>query len=281
VLLVEDESGIGSALIPVVLPSLVSCFDTLEVLHCPWAVFGLLPATGPSFPRLTELRVGSEHEPVEFPTKIWDMVASGRLPALATLSTAVLWGKWGGGEGAGGRLARAFEAVAGTLRRLTLSGASEGGDGDQRHGLPGGASYELGGAIGKLRRLRFLGLHLATDGWDYHAAGRGTVASGGCPELFQVRLGVLKGKLDRLTHEPSLIVPSVRDLHVYGGVTEEPGCSGGSSGSVPSGLTSARSIHNLCPPYRPPFGLSCLALENGTRKGHESRDGPEKTFLCL
>jgi hypothetical protein len=39
-------------------PGFVSCCDTLEVLHCPWAVFGALPATGPSFPRLTELNLG-------------------------------------------------------------------------------------------------------------------------------------------------------------------------------------------------------------------------------
>jgi hypothetical protein len=38
-------------------PSLVSCCDTLEVLHCPWSVFSALPATCPAFPRLNELHV--------------------------------------------------------------------------------------------------------------------------------------------------------------------------------------------------------------------------------
>jgi hypothetical protein len=141
----------------------------------------------------------------------WDAVADGRLPALATLSLKNLY-QLSLGDGVG-RLARAFEAVAGTLKSLTLSGLS-GAD------LPAGACYELGAAIGKLRRLKSLCASL-TDGRDYHAMGRGMASSGGCPELFQVRLQGLKGNVDWLSLEPSLMVPSVRDLYIGGRGTEE------------------------------------------------------------
>jgi hypothetical protein len=90
-----------------------------------------------------------------------------------------------------GRLGRAVEAVAGTLRRLTLTG-SGGGD------LPAGACHELGAAVGKLRRLRYLKLDTPGEGRDYRAAGRGVAASGGCPELFQVGVGEVSKNTHRV-----------------------------------------------------------------------------------
>jgi hypothetical protein len=136
-------------------------------------------------------------------------MANGRLPALATLRidfcNGLLWEEGqGGGEG-GCRLASAFEAVAGTLRRLTFSGG-------RVTDLPARACYELGGAIGKLRRLRYLQLQFISDGRAIHEVARGLAASGGCPELFAVDADDISKNLDWLVHEPSLIVPSVRSL---------------------------------------------------------------------
>jgi hypothetical protein len=75
--------------------------------------------------------------------------------------------------------------------------------------------YELGAAIGKLRRLRYLELHRVLDCRAHHAVGRGVAASGGCPELVEVCLATdIATNIGWLTHQPSLIVPSVRDLHI-------------------------------------------------------------------
>jgi hypothetical protein len=109
-------------------PGLVSCCATLEVLHCPWAVFSALPATCHTFPRLTELTLsGGPDKDVNFTPRVWDIMANGRLPVLASFSTIIwdsVWGQWEGeGEEEGARrLARAFEGVGGTLKRLTLRG---------------------------------------------------------------------------------------------------------------------------------------------------------------
>jgi hypothetical protein len=156
------------------LPGLLSCCDTLEVLRCPWHVFSALPATCPTFPRLKVLLLKGwpDKGGVDLGSPAWDIVADGRLPALATLDIRepdkILWEQ---GE-AGGRWACALEAVGGTLRRLTLAAAWGGPD------LPAGARYELGVAIGKLRRLRYLHLNIFRDGRDYMAVGRGVAASG-------------------------------------------------------------------------------------------------------
>jgi hypothetical protein len=113
----------------------------------------------------------------------------------------------GGAIEEGGRLGRAFEAVAGTLKRLTLLGGTV-------DGLPAGACHELGAAIGKLRRLSYFHLEVFKDGADCHAVGRGLAASGGCPELFELEVSGIEKNVERLTHEPSLIVPSVRSLSI-------------------------------------------------------------------
>jgi hypothetical protein len=144
---------------------------------------------------------------------------TGRLPILATLhidsSDGLILGPGEKGGDGGEGLTRAFEAVGGTLKRLTLLQAN-GGD----H-MPVDACYELGVAIGKLWNLRYLKAHLFTDGRDYHAVGRGMAASGGCPQLFHVNLAYTARNLDWIAYEPSLIVPSVRDLSIQGHGTEE------------------------------------------------------------
>jgi hypothetical protein len=105
--------------------------------------------------------------------------------------------------------------VAGTLRRLTLRS-------EILPKLPHlGACHELGVAIGKMRRLRCLSLRLFQDGRSYQAVGRGTAASGGCPPLFELRLDGVRENADCLVSEPSLIVPSVGNLHIWVGPTGE------------------------------------------------------------
>jgi hypothetical protein len=212
----QPEGVLGTACIPGFVVGLMSCCDTLEVLHCPWAVFSAFPATCPTFRRLAALHVQGgdiDSEDIDLASPAWDIMANGRLPALASLTIETLrafsLGERVEGEG-GGRLARAFEAVAGTLRRLTLLRDF----GVLKARLPAGTSYELGAAIGKLRRLSFLHLQFK-HGRDYHAVGRGMAASGGCPELFEVKLSGLQRTLHWLTFEPSLIVPSVRSLHLF------------------------------------------------------------------
>jgi hypothetical protein len=269
-----------TAYVPELVPGITSCCDKLEVLHCHWAVFSALPATCPTFPRLTTLHLLGGAEEIAFTPEVWDTVANGGLPALASFSSIVTVEPAPGAGEVVGRLSRALEAVAGTLKSLTLTGSlggdppagayyegadadgddtggdddddddgdesedendegddddddgddhgneddeDEGEDGSDHQGreLPAGAAYELGTAIGKLRRLTYLHLNLLKDGLDYRAVGGGLAASGGLPGLFELRLTGVERNLDCLTDEPSLIVPAVRRLCLDALCTEE------------------------------------------------------------
>jgi hypothetical protein len=194
---------------------LTHCCDTLEVLHCRTDLFTAVPAPCPSFPRLTELRLlRGCFKDVDALPRALDMMANGRLPALAALHIrldceflACSLLQEGGARGGGGRLGRAFEAVAGTLTRLSITRSFF-------HVLPEAASYELGAAIGKLRRLRYLELDMFQDARGYMAVGGALVASWSCPELFELHLTGVKENLLSLACEPSLILPSVRNVRI-------------------------------------------------------------------
>jgi hypothetical protein len=71
--------------------------------------------------------------------------------------------------------------------------------------------YELGVAVGKLRRLKDLALGLSEDGHFYHAFAQGLAASGGdrpLPLLWRVWVSSeVKTNADLLA---SLLLPSVR-----------------------------------------------------------------------
>jgi hypothetical protein len=147
------------------------------------------------------------------------------MPALASLrivsTQGVTWGKGEeGGEGTG-RLVRAFEAVGPTLRRLILRACCGEGAVPVPGALPAGAASQLGLAIGKLQRLRCLDLELSKEGRDYKDIARGMAASGGCPELFELRVATLESHVGSFLSKPSLIVPSVRDLIILAIGTEE------------------------------------------------------------
>jgi hypothetical protein len=132
------------------MPGLARCCKTLEVLRCCWSFLSAFPVTIPSFPRLTELSLcGEPGVDIDIASPAWDIMASGRLPALAVLTIRnfrrLLWERVAeeGGEG-GGRLARVLEAVAGTLTQLMITCWEPGGH------LPTRVCHELGAAIGKL-----------------------------------------------------------------------------------------------------------------------------------
>jgi hypothetical protein len=191
---------------------LVSCCEGLERLHVPGGVFSSLPPTCPAFTRLTHLHLfeSREAETFDLASPIWGLVASELLPVLTDFSfifTRLWWGKAGeGGEG-GCRMERSLEAVAGTLRRLSIHFYAPPDLCDE-------VSYELGVAIGKMRHLTHLSLSLSENGRSYQAMGRGMAASGGCPPLFELEVYGVKENAILLACEPSLIVPSVRELHV-------------------------------------------------------------------
>jgi hypothetical protein len=204
-------------------PCLTSCCDTLEVLHCHWAVFGALPPTGPVFPRLTELCLerGPYQRGIDSEARPLAIMINGRLPALASLSLSYVYGYLcgeGGGEGGvGQKLTLAFEAVASTLRRLSLNGG--GVSWYEGEALSEATRHTLGEAVGKLRRLTYLKLDLFSDNRDYTALARGMAASGGCPELLEMEVHGFRS--DSFIHQPSVIVPSVRDLYIAGRCTED------------------------------------------------------------
>jgi hypothetical protein len=183
----------------------------LERLEVPGEIFCSLPPTCPTFTRLTHLTFKGDNAPIDLTSPVWDLVASGLLPALTDLHIEASKGLSWGGEGQCG-LARALEGVAGTLTRLTLEDLA------LSNVPPSAACRKLGAAIGKLRRLTFLSLRLSKDGRSYQAMGRGLAASEGCPLLSELHLKeVSRQNLGCLAYEPSLIVPSVQDLHISAG----------------------------------------------------------------
>jgi hypothetical protein len=193
-----------------VMPAAMSAYRELEVLVLPRIEVEHLFPPGTAFDRLTHLEI-SDTFPRNHPLDagvmgLWETMASGGLPALAKLSVR-FEGEWGTVEDVRTRLVPAFEAVAGTLRYLYL----------EKHQAYAWLSdevdvgYELGAAIGKLRRLKDLALNLSRDGRFYHAVAEGLPASGGCsplPLLWQVLLpGGVKTNADLVV---SLLLPSVR-----------------------------------------------------------------------
>jgi hypothetical protein len=221
------QYGYGSDFTSELAPGLMSCCEgPLERLEVGWGVFGSLPPTCPGFTRLTHLTLNGG-QAMDLESALWGLMASGRLPTLASLRLLGFGGiKWD--VGAGDRLAHAFSGVAGTLKHLTLDafpprrlstfGALTPTPEDD---LPESACCELGAALGQLKRLKYLSLGLFWKGRSYHAVARGLAASGGLPRLFELdfarELAQREGwisDIEWLTCKPSLIVPSVKRLAV-------------------------------------------------------------------
>jgi hypothetical protein len=175
----------------------VSACRELEVLALQTVEIEPLFPPGTAFARLTDLEIcdhKQQHLPGAGVMGWWKLVASGGLPALAKLKVT-LQGRWTGAEEVESQVAPALEAVAGTVTRLSLakgecpkaygSTCVYSDKGDEAR------DYELGVAVGKLRRLKDLALDLSHNGWAYHALARGLAASGGGrppPLLWRVRV---------------------------------------------------------------------------------------------
>jgi hypothetical protein len=191
----------------------VSACRELEVLVLP--PFDLIPREieplfppGTAFDRLTHLEIFDHqrwHVSDAGAMGLWEVMASGGLPALAKLRLRIEDCIRRVGDLVT-RVAPAFEAVAGTLTHLHLQ------DSMAAAWVPlPGVGYELGVAVGKLRRLKDLTLDLSQDGRAYHAVAQGLAAGGGerpLPLLWRVQVVPdIEADTELLT---SLLLPSVR-----------------------------------------------------------------------
>jgi hypothetical protein len=181
----------------------------LEVLVLPRVEVEPLFPPGTAFARLTHLEISDherEHPPAAGVMGLWELMASGGLPALAKLSVR-LEGRGVGVEDVRRRVAPAFEAVAGTLTHLHLDKM----DYDKWLSDEVDVGYELGVAVGKLRRLKDLALALSLCGRVYHAVSRGLAASGGdSPLPLLWRVSLQEAVTDNADQVVSLLLPSVR-----------------------------------------------------------------------
>jgi hypothetical protein len=185
----------------------VSCCRELEVLALPTVKIEPLFPPGTAFDRLTHLDISDferDHPSGAGVMGLWELMASGGLPALAKLQV-VLRGRWEGADEVKRRVGPAFETVAGTLTRLYLATYRD-------DAWVAGVGYELGVAVGKLRRLKDLALDFSKDGQAYHAVAQGVAASGGdrpLPLLWRVE--IIPGDVQANAHLlASLLPPSVR-----------------------------------------------------------------------
>jgi hypothetical protein len=186
----------------------VSTCRELQVLVLPCIGVEPLFPSGAAFARLTNLELsdcGRERPSDVGAMGLWELMASGRLPALAKL--IVYFERPGGGsEDVKTRMAPAFEAVAGTLTHLQLDKRCAGEW--LSDGVDGG--YELGVAVGKLRRLKDLILDLSEDGRFYHVMAQGLASGGGRPLPLLWRLSVPFKVRVNGEQVVSLLLPSVQ-----------------------------------------------------------------------
>jgi hypothetical protein len=191
-----------------VLAGVAACRE-LQVLVLPNTEVEPLFPPGTSLARLTHLEISDsepEHPPDVGVMGLWELMASGGLPALAKLSVRLERRCWGA-EKVRSRVVPAFEAVGGTLTNLRLlkGGFGEFGSDDLEE------CSELGVGVGKLRRLRDLTLDLFRDGRAYHAFAQGLAASGGGPPLPLLwRVGLISTVYANADLLASLLLPSMR-----------------------------------------------------------------------
>jgi hypothetical protein len=170
---------------------------------------------GTAFAHLTNLEVSAQgHEHPPSLVGLWELMASGGLPALAKLKVT-LFEPEEGDEEVRSRVAPALEAVAGTLTHLCF-------DKSRHHEWSSNevdVGYELGVAVGKLRRLKDLHLDLSEDGRVYQAFAQGLAASGGGHPLPLLWLVGVAEVTDNAELVASLLLPSVQvfvSLHEEG-----------------------------------------------------------------
>jgi hypothetical protein len=195
----------------------VSNCPALEVLVLPYTqVYPFFPRNA-VFTRLAHLEIVEpkrEHPPGAGTVGLWEVVTSGGLPALAKLRVTIQ-GDWGGVKEVKTRVAPAFKAVADTLTHLYLdTPTSQLENPDYGWWLDAltDVGYELGVAMGKLRRLKDLALTISGgDGRAYDAVAQGLAATGGedpLPLLWRVVLP--RGVETNGDLVARLVLPSVR-----------------------------------------------------------------------
>jgi hypothetical protein len=235
----------------------VSACHELQVLVLPRIKAEPLFPPGTVFNRLIHLEIPDNER--EHPTSagvmgLWELMASGGLPALAKLRVT-LEDRWGDVEDVRTRLAPAFEAVAGTLTHFSL--VHEWLSDDVKLG------YEFGVAMGKLRRLKDLALNLSMDGRFYHALAQGLAASGGerpLPLLWCLRVGMNQHVDENVDRLASLLLPSVR---VFASTPDD--CQQTSAILTACALRQAGYKHNWAlqsfrDGYVPPAGLGSFRI---------------------
>jgi hypothetical protein len=195
----------------------VSACRQLHVLALPEiTIEPLFPPLPPpaDFSCLTHLEICDherEHPPDDGQMGLWELMESGKLPALTKLSVR-FEGRWGGTEKVGSRVAPAFEAVAGTLTHLHLKRL---GNDTQWLSDEKDVWYQMGMAVGKLRRLTDLTLSLSHDGRVYDAFAQGLIVGGGGPPLPLLSRVMVQGETANADRVTSLLLPSVRVFSSY------------------------------------------------------------------
>jgi hypothetical protein len=187
----------------------VSACCELQVLVLPYIEAEPLFPPGTAFARLTHLEISDherEHPPDAGVMGLWELMASGGLPALAKFGLRLSRRRMDLKE-VRSRVAPALEAVAGTLTHLHLDKYYP----EDQLSEEVAVVYELGVAVGKLRRLKDLVLSVSNDGRVLHALAHGLAAGGGdgpLPLLWRVSVvKVMKTHGDLLA---SVLLPSVR-----------------------------------------------------------------------
>jgi hypothetical protein len=191
----------------------VSACGELQMLVLPHTKVEPLFRPGTVFARLVRLEIWDserERQPDAGVMGLWELMASGGLPALVKLKVRFT-GRWWSAEVMRTRVAPAFEAVAGTLTHLQLG--KYGDDMWLGVDLDLDVAYELGVALGKLRRLNTLSISMSSDGRAFDALAQGLAASGQDPPLPLLwRLELLSSIWHNGDLVASLLLPSVRIL---------------------------------------------------------------------
>jgi hypothetical protein len=191
----------------VVAGGLASC-ERLRRVAAPMSTFATPPGivTAGLVQLLLQWHPGGRQESSDF--ALWGLMARGDLPSLSWLSLSCEGWRWGADVGPA--MAAAFEGVAGTLTDLSFQqadfcGAVDGVDED-------GALRQLGEAIGKLRRLETVNLHVGKQGRQYHQIAQ-AMAEGACPALRSLECGIDSGAA-WMSYQPGIVRPSLQHLDV-------------------------------------------------------------------
>jgi hypothetical protein len=164
----------------------------LKELEVPIEIFDRCTPASPPLRNLAGLEITDLQNHLLTASGLWGFLSRGGTPRLTKLYLNCERCSWPArgednlkgetvvpqGQVDGSQLVTALEAVSGTLQCLSLRFFTN-------EKCPPDMFRSLGAAIGKLRRLKALGLNLSTDGRNVRAVAEG-MATGACPELWSV-----------------------------------------------------------------------------------------------